>query len=118
MLKDNVKKYFQLQQQMEAMKQEMSELKNEIVNDMSDMDVSTFEVDDIKAQVVNKENVKYIDEIAIINTLKKEGLDRFIIEKIDTTRMNKELKTSASLNESLDGLVSKTNAPTLIVKQI
>ena len=86
MLKDNVKKYFQLQQQMEAMKQEMSELKNEIVNDMSDMNVNVFEADDIKAQVVNKENVKYIDELAIINTLKKEGLNRFIIEKVDVQK--------------------------------
>lgn len=118
MLESNIKKYFQLQQQMEAMKQEMSELKNEIVSDMSDMNVNTFEIDDIKAQVVNKENVKYIDEIALIDTLKQQGLGRFVIEKVDTTRMNKELKTSASLNESLSGLVSKTSAPTLIVKQI
>ena len=118
MLDSNIKKYYELQEQLDAIKNEMASLKEEIVNDMDAQGINVFEAEDVKAQVVSKETVKYLDELAIIKQLKSEGLDRFIIEKVDTTKMNKELKTSMSLNESLNGLVAKTTAPTLIVKHI
>ena len=118
MLDTSVKEYLALQEEMEAIKTKMAELKATIVEEMDTAGVSTYQVDDVKAQVVNKEIIKYTDELAMIKYLEANGLDKFIVKKVDTTTMNKELKKSATLNESLNSYVSKSIAPTLIVKNI
>lgn len=118
MLETSVKEYLALQEELEAIKVKMADLKTEIVNEMDSAGLSTFQVDDVKAQVVNKETIKYLDEFAIIKYLKDNGLGRFIIEKLDTTSMNKELKSSTTLTEDLNSYLARTIAPTLIVKNI
>ena len=118
MLNTSVKEYLALQEELETIKAKMAELKTEIVNDMEEAGLSTFEVDNVKAQVVSKETIKYTDELAIIKYLEDNGLDRFIVKKIDATSMNKELKKSSTLNESLNSYVARTTAPSLIVKNI
>ena len=118
MLESKVKTYLEKQQLVESLKAELASLKDEIVSEMSDAGLNVYTSDDVKAQVVNKETIKYNDEIAIINYLKENGLSRLVVEKIDTTNMNKELKSSATLNESLSQHITRTTAPTLIVKSI
>ena len=118
MLDTSVKEYLALQEELETIKAKMAELKTEIVNDMDAAGLSTYEVDDVKAQVVNKETIKYTEELALIKYLEDNGFGRFVVKKVDTTSMNKELKKSTTLNESLSDYVARTTAPTLIVKNI
>ena len=118
MLESKVKTYLEKQQLVESLKAELAALKDEIVDEMNNEGLNNYSIDNVKAQIVNKETIKYNDELAIINYLKTNGLSRLVVEKIDTTSMNKELKSSASLNESLSQHITRTTAPTLIVKPI
>ena len=118
MLENKVKAYLEKQQLVESLKAELASLKDEIVDEMNNEGLNVYASDDVKAQIVNRETIKYNDELAIIDYLKNNGLSRLVVEKIDTTTMNKELKSSASLNESLSQHITRTTAPTLIVKQI
>lgn len=118
MINENVKRYFELQAQAEAIKEEMAQLKESIVGDMDAQGVSTYEVDGIKAQVVAKDTFKYDDEFGIINYLKNNGLERYVVEKVDTTSLNKELKKGLSLSESLNGMYTKTTSPSLTIKRV
>jgi hypothetical protein len=118
MNKENIKKYFELQAQADAIKEEMAQLKESIVNDMDSEGVSTYEVDGIKAQIVSKDTFKCDDELGMITYLKNNGFDKFVVEKIDTTSLNKELKKGLSLSESLSGMYTKTTAPSLTIKKV
>ena len=118
MINENIRKYFELQAQMDAIKEEMATLKDSIVGDMDAQGVNTYEVDDIKAQVINKDTFKYNDELGMIAYLKSNGLDKFVVEKIDTTSLNKELKKGLSLSESLKTMYTKTTSPSLTIKKV
>lgn len=116
MLNENVKKYADLQAQKEALEAEMAELKTAIVEEMgSDTD---FTADDgTVAKLVDKETFKYTDEIAMINWCKMNGYSQFIVEKVNTTSMNKELKKGLTLTESLKPMFTKTVSTSLTVKR-
>lgn len=118
MINESIKKYFELQAQADAIKEEMAQLKDSIVNEMDAQGVNTYEVDDLKAQVVSKDTFKYNDELGMITYLKNNGFEKFVVEKLDTTSLNKELKKGLSLSESLSGMYTKTTAPSLTIKKV
>ena len=118
MINENIKKYFELQAQVDAIKEEMEALKESIVNDMDTQGVSTYEVDDIKAQVVSKDTFKYDDELGMIDYLKNNGYGKFVVEKINATSLNKELKKGLSLSESLKSMYTKTTSSSLTIKKV
>ena len=117
MLNENIKKYVELQEQLEVLKEQMETLKATITEEMgSETKVET--PDGFVAQLVKKETFKYIDETSMITYLKSKGLNQFIIEKVNTTPMNNELKKGMLLTEELKPLYTKTTSYSFSVKKV
>ena len=93
--------YKEMKAQKEALEKQMKEMNAEIVEAMNNAGVNKVETPNgATASVATKVSLKY-DEVATLKYLKDNGLTQYIVEKIDTTKLNKELKESKSLNESL-----------------
>ena len=115
-LEEMITKYNELQNQNKVIADEMNELKANIIESMNGDDKEKVEVDNVVAQVVRKDTFKYKDEMAMINYLKNNGLERYVVEKVDTS-LNKELKKGLSLSESLNPMYEKTTSYSLTVKE-
>lgn len=119
-MKELVRKYAELQAKEEALKLEKASLKEQIVAEMDSLSITKWEdvEEGLSANIVLKETVKYTDEPAIIKWAKENGYGSYVVEKVDTTKFNKQLKTSNILNESVGTYLTKTVAPSLTVKEI
>lgn len=116
MLNENVKLYVELQEQMEAIKEQMETLKATITEEMGN-ELKVVTPDGITAQLIKKETFKYNDETGMIAYLKSKGLNQFITEKINTTPMNNELKKGLSLTEDLKPMYTKAISYSFSVKR-
>lgn len=117
-LNNKIEKYAELQAQMEELKAQIDELKPEIIEGMINESVEKIELPSgVSAQVVTKETFKYDDEPGMIKYLKDNGLTSYIVEKINTTSMNKELKKGLTLTESLKPMFTRTVSSSLTVKK-
>ena len=90
-LNEKVKEYADLKAQADSIAEQLTALKEEIVEAMGDEDEFTAD-DGTIAKINAKETFKYVDEPAMINWLKSNGYAQYVIEKVNTTPMNKELK--------------------------
>lgn len=114
-LNEQVKMYAQLKAQADALKEQMDSLKDTIVESMGDE--SSFTADDgTVAKLVAKETFKYVDEPSMIKWLKDNGYAQFVVEKVNATTMNKELKKGMTLTESLKPMFTKTVSVSLTVE--
>lgn len=112
--------YNALQEQEVSIKSQKDQLKEEIFSWLSAMGKKDYLTEDgtIKGITAFRTNVKYDDELAIIDYLKKNGMEVYLKTTIDTTNFNKTLKSSQSLQESLSGKFSMVESPTLTVKKV
>lgn len=70
----------------------------------------------IKVTLVSSTTFKYTDENAIINYLNKQGTaGMYITKKLDTTKLNKELRLEGSLYENVKAFVNKITTESLKV---
>lgn len=117
MLDENLKKYAELQEQLNLLKEQLDTLREDILVEMEELGVSDYTSEDnITAKVVEKQNVKYIDEISMIKYLEENNLNQFITKKVNAPLMNKELKKSLSLKESLGSYYNTSVTKSLTVK--
>lgn len=114
MLNENVKKYADLKAQADLIKEQMEELKTQIINEMG-AEKSFVADDGTVAKLVDKETFKYTDESAMIKYLKDNNMTSYIVEKVNTVPMNKELKKGMSLTESFKSWYTKTVTTSLSV---
>ena len=114
-LTENIDKYYQIQQQIKALKEEADNLKLSIINNMGDnkkYETSTGRV----AQLIEKETFTYNNELGIIQFLEDNDLNQFIIKKVNATVLNKELKKNKTLCEGLKDDYTKNTVFSLTVK--
>lgn len=117
-LEININNYKKIQDQIDSLEAQKNELKTQIIEEMTSNGLFNLSTEDgISAKIVDKQNFKYLDELAIMKYLKENGYDQFIKQSIDTTNMNKELKKSSLLAENLKNLYSVTTNKTLMVKE-
>ena len=118
-LDEKIKKYFELKQEIErldAEKEELSESIKAMVGIFPDQAYTT--PDGYSAKVVSKTNYKYADETAIINYFNNKKLgDIYLIRKIDTSKLNKELKTHGVLYNDLSNYIVESISDSLTVKE-
>jgi hypothetical protein len=118
MLNENVKKYLELKKQADKIKEELDSLKDFIVEEMNSQNQTTFSTEDgITAKMISKITFDYQDEPAMIKWLEDNGQTSFIVKKVNTTSLNKELKTSTLLTEGLNSMYVKKSSVSLIVSQ-
>lgn len=117
-LEININKYKEIQDQIESLEAIKNELKNQIIEEMDSSNLNNILTETgVSAKLVDKQNFKYLDELAIMRFLKENGYEQFIKQSIDTTNMNKELKKSNLLAESLKSLYTVNTNRTLMVKE-
>ena len=108
-----IEEYKEKKAQADTLKKELDELNEEIVKAMNDAGVKDTETPNgVTANVTTKVSLKY-DEPQAIKWLKENGYEKYVIEKLDTSALNKEVKKSKSLNESLQPTQSITYALTV-----
>ena len=117
-LKENLEEYSKLAKQAEELKSKLEQLKGCIVENMNSLGVTSYKADDVEGKIISKNLYKYKDEIAIVSYLKKNKLNNYLQEKINTTVMNKELKNKGLLYESLKDYVEENNSIALSVKEV
>ena len=112
-----VNDYNELKAKSEDISTQMSALKSKILEELGDATEYVTTDTNVLAKVVAKETIKYDDEEAMINWLKKNGYAKFVIEKVDTKPMNKELKKGLTLTESLKSMFTKTTSYSLTIEE-
>lgn len=115
MLDNLLREYAEIQIKEAELAERKLGLKAMIIEEMGDQDKYTTP-DNISATLTDKETFKYNDELSIINYLKKNKMDNFIVEKVNAVALNKELKKKTVLAESLKSYYTKTNSTSLTVK--
>ena len=98
-----INEYKLVSEQVSALKVREEELKAQITKAMLDNNVDVYETEDGEsvAQLQVRTTFKYKNEDKIINYLKENKLEKYIVEKVATTFLNDELKKGGVLTESL-----------------
>ena len=117
-LNENLERYYQLQKEVEEREEEMKSLKEAIVKEMEIAGITSQNTGLVEGKIIDKTSFKYNDEVAIINYLRSHRLNNFIVTKVNTTAMNKELKSKGALYEDLKSYCSENNSITLSVKTV
>lgn len=118
MIKDMLKDYLEITSQIEELESKKNELRGLVLNELGNMGVEKYADEDYSATLSYKDTFKYSDETAIINWLKNNGYENFVIEKVDT-KLNKELKSGTkALTEGLNGLYVHNTSTALTVKKV
>lgn len=94
-LDEMIRKFASLKEQEDKIKAEKDILSKAIMEQMTEKKIITE--DGYKAQKIEKQSITYLDEAAIIRYLKKNRLSNYVIEKINTTELNKQLKLDKSI---------------------
>lgn len=112
-----IKNYQTLIEEETRIKNEKEALKEQIIQHMTSLgETKHSTADGLVASLVVKEQIKYLDEPAIINWAENNGFNNLIKKSLVTTSFNKTLKTSSLLNENLQNYITRTNITSLSVK--
>lgn len=116
-LNEKIINYTKLQKEQEELKVKADELKNLIISEMEEQGLVSTSVDNYSVTVSTRESIKYSDEPAIISYCESNGLTNYIVKKVNTTALNKELKKKNTLTESLSPYYTTSQAKVLTVKE-
>lgn len=117
-LDEKLKKYYEIKRQIEdltSLKESLGlEIKGLVINQP---DKKYENAEGYSAKSVTRTTYKYLDETAIIDYITKKGLsDIYMTKKVDSTKLNKELKNEGELYTALKPYVGKIVSDTLEVK--
>lgn len=114
---DKIRDYYRLKEEIEMLTAKKDLLGNAIKKDMEKYpDGYTTKDGRYKVKIVPKTMIKYRDESAIIEYLNSKGLsDNYVIKKLDTTKLNKELKNRGLLYEAVKNNISESIIESLSV---
>ena len=116
-LDEKISNYIRLQNEQEELKTKAEELKVAIIEEMEKQGIVSTEVDNYGVNLSVRETIKYSDEPAIIRYCESNGLTNYIVKKVNTTSLNKELKKKNSLTEDLASYYVTTQSKVLTVKE-
>lgn len=117
-LQEKVKRYYEIKKQID----DLTSLKDSLGEEIKDLlvnepDKKYEDNEGYSARSTNRITYKYNDETGIIDYLTRKGLaDIYLAKKIDTTKLNKELKNEGELYKALDKFVTKNITESLEVK--
>ena len=98
---NDVEEYNELQKKIKELTDRKNELNESIKKALLDAGLSKTETPQgTQVTLTTKVSLKY-DEVQVIKYLKENHLNEYIVEKIDTKKLNEGLKKSKVLNESI-----------------
>lgn len=112
-----IEDYKKLQDEEKALKDKLDVMKEQIIKEMQGSSRNKVELPSgVVAFLTEAITYKYTDEPRIIKYLKDNGLTNYIIEKINTTPLNTELKKGMALTENLSPYYTSSVTTKLTVK--
>lgn len=115
---EKIKKYYEIKSQIEeliTLKDSIGEEIKKVVLNAPDKKYKSS--DGYLAKCVTRITYKYTDESAIINSITKKGLsDIYMTKKIDSTKLNKELKNKGELYNNLKSYINENITDSLEIK--
>ena len=120
MLDELLVKYNELQMRENEIAAEKATLKSQILEELEKMNATEYTSTDgsLKGSISSKVTFKYTDEAGIMNYLKMHGMSQYLKTAINTTDLNKQLKTSNTLQEALTGKFTRQESQALTVKKL
>lgn len=113
-----VNEYAEKQDQLNDLKADLEAMKVVIIENMENQGLCKFTTPDgLNVSLTYKDLIKYSDEPAIIQYCEENGLNNYIVKKVNTTALNKDLKKSESLTESLNKYYTVNKTKALTVKR-
>jgi hypothetical protein len=114
MLETLLKEYKDVCIKMEELKTVKEELNDRIKSLMTG---KSYDGINYKATLTERTTFKYNDEVAMLNYIKKKGLSHlYIVEQIDTKKLNAELKLGKTLYNDIKPYIEKTITESLKVE--
>lgn len=112
--------YLVICQQEASLKEAKEQLRTQILDQFEQKQLTEYVAADgsVQGKVVQKTTVRYTDEAGVMDFLKMRGMQQYFKTVLDTTALNKRLKTSQTLQESLKGKYTQTASPSLTVKSL
>ena len=119
LLNADLKEYFELKAQKEEIEAKMKPLNTKIVKALEDRGEKKYSSDEYQATVSYKESIKYTNEKALIDELKKDDtLKYYVVETIDTKALNDLIKNNENVATKLQESYTKSSSSSLTVKKI
>jgi len=119
LLNADLKEYFELKAKKEELEAKMKPLNAKIVKALEDMGEKKYSSNEYSATVAYKETIKYNDEKALIDLLKKDDvLKSYVVETINSKALNELIKNSDSVKKQLHESFTVSNSSSLTVKKI
>lgn len=101
-LEEKIKEYFELKQASDELKEKLDTLNAEIKDVLIKGNIKKeTTTNGYLVNLIEKKSIKYSDEVAIKSYLKEHSMSDYIIEAIDSTRLNKAIKESEMLSKDL-----------------
>lgn len=119
LLNEDLKEYFKKKAQKEQLESELKIINARIVETLENMSEKKYSNDEYSATVAYKESIKYSNEKALIDLLKKDDtLKYYVIESIDSKSLNDLIKTNEKVATQLKESYTKSTSSSLTVKKI
>lgn len=119
LLNKDLEEYFNLKAQKEEIEDKMKPINAKIVQALEEMGEKKYSSGEYQASVSYSEKIKYVDDKALIELLKKDAtLKSYVIETINTKELNKLIKSSPSVEKKLHESYTKTNQSSLTVTKL
>jgi hypothetical protein len=100
-MNDKVKRYFQLKQKQKGIEQELSELREDIILQCSNLAITNLEVGHYSVKIINQERKEYDDQL-LYKALPDPDLWR-MVSKSDPTKIASLIKLNVISEEILQG---------------
>lgn len=122
MEKENFKElcesYLQIQAQIDALNAQKDEIAASLKEFVSAQENGKFSIDGYQAKTVVSKRIKYKDETAIRNYIIGKGFSNvYLVQAIDTSKLNTELKNEGQLYTALKDFVEINKSTSLSVKK-
>lgn len=119
LLDEDIKKYFELKEQIEQLTKVKDELNEKITTRLQELELNDYNNGEYSTKVVNNTKINYTDEPKLIELLKgDETLKGFVVEKVNTKALNDLIKKSTSVASKLQEVYTKNITTSLTVKKI
>lgn len=117
-LETKIKRYYEAKQFADNAKAQVDELGKELKELLDKEGVTKEQTSNgFEVSLIGKTTFKYDDEVAIKSYLRENSLNEYLVESIDSKRLNEKLKESTTLYEELTPYITKSTSLSLSVKE-
>lgn len=117
-LEQKVLAYYKAKESADKAKEIVDNLGKELKELLEKEDIKKETTSDgLEVSMIGKTTIKYNDEVGIKNYLKANKMTDYLVEAIDSKKLNDSIKNSQTLNDALKSKITITTSYSLSVKE-